>query len=347
MMSQIYQYVKMAFIGCVLALFVAQAFLSAQQTTKPPDVPVIKPAEKTLNDKLLELRSLSGPRPASDYVIGPEDVLEVLVFKVPELSRVLHVSAQGRITLPPLGEIPVAGLTTPEVEIKLEGLLKERVLENPHVSVQVKEYRSQSFFVLGAVYRPGTYPLTHSISLVDALSVAGGFTEKAGDKVFIHRAPAAGSNADNDATKSKLEVDLKALLLDGNINLNLPIRPGDIINVLPRPERLFYVLGEVGRPGAYEVKDKPLRLSHALALAGGTLKTAKLHEAIVVRPVAENKREQIAVNIKNVLKGKAEDIVIKQEDLIFIPGSGSKTFSDYLIQGFPGILSSMIFVAAR
>lgn len=111
------------------------------------------------------------------YKIGPQDVLEIAVFKVPELSRNVQVADSGTVNLPLVGEIPAAGKTAREFEQDLTKTLGAKYLQSPQVSVYIKEYNSRRVTVDGAVGKPGVYPINGKTSLLQLIATAGGPTE--------------------------------------------------------------------------------------------------------------------------------------------------------------------------
>ena len=115
----------------------------------------------------------------SAYKIGPQDVLEISVFKVPELSRTVQVAAIGTINLPLVGEVPAAGKTAREVERDLTAKLGAKYLQSPQVSVAVKEYNSQRVTIEGAVKKPGVYPVRSKTSLLQSIAMAQGLNDDA------------------------------------------------------------------------------------------------------------------------------------------------------------------------
>ncbi|GMU43063.1 MAG: polysaccharide export protein [Xanthomonadales bacterium] len=121
----------------------------------------------------------------SDYRIGPNDTIEVSVYQMEELSRSVRVSSRGTITLPLLGAIQAAGKTVPELEDEIIAKLAADYLQDPQVSLYVREYTSQKITVEGAVGRPGIYPLSGKTSLLQAIVVAGGVTEYANPRGII------------------------------------------------------------------------------------------------------------------------------------------------------------------
>lgn len=116
-----------------------------------------------------------------EYKIGPKDLFEIKVQEVPELARLsVRVSEDGSITIPLAGSIKIEGLTKDQVENLIASTLIERKLVlNPHVSVFIREYQSQTVYLIGAVTKPGTCPLVGRLTLLDVISKAGGFKENA------------------------------------------------------------------------------------------------------------------------------------------------------------------------
>jgi polysaccharide export outer membrane protein len=109
-----------------------------------------------------------------DYRIGPEDLLEIQVFGVDQLTRTVRVNSRGNISLPLIGNVQVGGLTGSEAEAVIVSKLSESYLQDPQVSLFIKEYTSQRVVVEGAVNKPGVYPLRGSTSLLQTLAMAGG-----------------------------------------------------------------------------------------------------------------------------------------------------------------------------
>jgi len=157
---------------------------SMQGNITPAAAPAAPPAaiSKTAAAGTLQ----PGPGSAG-YKIGTLDVVDVSVFKVPELSKSVQVSESGTINLPLVGEIPAAGKTAQEVEHDLTAKLGSKFLQNPQVTVFVKEYNSQRVTVEGAVKKPGVYPLRGHSSLLQFIATAEGLDQNADSTVLILR----------------------------------------------------------------------------------------------------------------------------------------------------------------
>ena len=142
----------------------------------------------------------TGPRPlgmprstAKDYRIGEEDLLEIQVFGVEQLSRTVRVNARGFISLPLVGQLQVAGLTAQEAESLVSQKLAESYLQNPQVSLFIKEFTTQRVTIEGAVNRPGIYPLRGQSTLLTSLALAGGQAALSDmNEVMLFRADASG-----------------------------------------------------------------------------------------------------------------------------------------------------------
>ena len=122
-----------------------------------------------------EPRAAADARPSlGDYRIGPEDLLEVQVFGVDQLGRTLRVNSYGMISMPLIGSLPVGGMTAQEAERMISRRLAEKYLQDPQVSVFIKEYTNQRVTIEGAVIKPGIYPIRGETTLLRAIAMAGG-----------------------------------------------------------------------------------------------------------------------------------------------------------------------------
>ncbi len=249
------------------------------------------------------------------YRIGPGDLLELKVFQVDELSQTVRVSEDGSITLPLLGRVMVEGLTQEGVVQKLTALLQAKYVKNPQVTIFIKEYKNQQVAVIGAVEKAGSYELVGRKNLLQIISMAGGFSETAGNEVFILR-------EGPDGVTSTVAIDLKDLLVNGNQKLNIPIEPNDVINVPVDREIKVFVMGRVTKPGAVTAKlSEGVTLLQAIADAGGLAEGAKESAITITRKDKTGKEQKIKVNLKDIIKGKKKDILLQEGDVVFVPES--------------------------
>jgi polysaccharide biosynthesis/export protein len=311
--------------------------------------------EKPAIDLNERLRAMSGAaRFSQDYLLGPADIVMVTVFGIEELkSKELTLDSEGKISLPFINTVPLIGLTPREAEIKISALYEASIMKNPQVSVSVKDYRSQFINVLGAVVKPGTYQLTRRAFLVDALAMAGGLLpDKAESKAMVHRsaqsASAQAESVPSVESNGTIEISLEKLLEKGEAGLNIPIYAGDVILIPERVERFYYVLGDVNRGGAFEMKKgESITLYKALASAGGLLGTAKGGKSSIMRHKPDGGEEHIPIDISKLLKGQTSDIMLMQNDVVFVPGSTTKTVGRGVMGSIGGVLSSLVYVALR
>lgn len=158
------------------------------------------------------------------YVIGENDLLDIDVWKEKEISRQIPVRPDGKISLPLIGEVQAAGLTPIQLQDTITQDLKSYI-DNPEVTVIVDDPRSHQFNIVGQVARPGTYPLTESMTVLDALAEAGGFRDFAKQtKIYVLR-PSPGG------IRVRIPFNYKKVIRGANLQENVPLKPGDTIVV--------------------------------------------------------------------------------------------------------------------
>lgn len=249
------------------------------------------------------------------YKIGPDDLLQISVFEVPELNQKVRVAEDGSITLNLLGRIEIGGLTQESVVRKITELLQAKYVKNPQVTIFIEEYKSQQVAVIGAVETPGSYKVVGRKNLLQVLSDAGGLTDKAGNQLFVLReAPDGGSTT--------ITIDLDELVINGNQKFNIPIEPGDTITVPIDREIRVFVSGQVTRPGPVTAKmSQGITLLQAIAGAGGLAQGAKPTAIMIKRVDKAGKETRLNVNLKDIIKGKKKDIKLQEGDVVHVPES--------------------------
>ncbi len=250
-----------------------------------------------------------------EYRVGPKDLLEISVFGADELSRTVRVSEDGKVTLPLLGEVLVDGLTKSELEKKLADLLGEKYVQNPQVTVFIREYQSKRVSVLGAVEKPGPYQLLGRLTLMQIVSEAGGLTRDAGSDIIIIRQLL-------DGTSTSLRISIDDLFLKGDAQLNVPLEPGDIVNIPVDKLVAVYVFGQVKNPGALQVKRSAIpTLLQAIAQAGGFTERASRGGVVIKRKDETGKEQEIKVNVRRILSNKQKDVPLLENDTVYVPES--------------------------
>jgi polysaccharide export outer membrane protein len=301
--------------------------------------------------------------PNEDYRIGPGDVLEIQIDRAPELSNTFRITAAGTFLMPYLGRINAQQKTVEELSNLIADGLRGRYLKDPKVIVIVKQINSHSFFIQGAVRRPGVYQIEGRPSLLKLITITGGLADDHGSTAFVIRetklanrsepsSPITNSNsvdttrasneaADEDAVKYEMFKTNITGLLRGRFNQNIPLEPGDIVNI-PATD-VFFVSGEVREPGSYPLKDGTT-LRQAISFAQGTTFKAAADRAIIFREdPTSGRREEIKINVDAVMRGAKEDLLIMPNDIIIIPNSRLKSVGSVLLNAF-GVNSARILM---
>ena len=266
----------------------------------------------------------------STYLLGPDDQLDI---SGPELtdfaSKPVRIDGDGDIQAPLVGRVHVSGLTVLQTEQKLNKALSTYIRQ-PQVVVNVVEVRSQPVSVLGAVNAPGVHQVQGHKTLLEMLALAGGIRQDAGYSVRITRELAWGciplpmATFDASGQFSIAELNLKKIMEAKNPEENIQIFPHDVISV-PKAE-MVYVIGEVRRSGGFVLGEhQSISVLQALSLAEGLNNTADTRHARILRLKRDaDQREELPVDVKDVLSGKKQDVALQGDDILFIPGSTGK-----------------------
>lgn len=248
-------------------------------------------------------------RGASEYVVGPLDVLTITVFGEADLSRRYTVDADGTIDFPFIGRTKAGGLTLRELGDAIAKRLASGFLVNPQVSVEVAEYRSKSVFIVGEVRSPGSYPVKGNMSLVEALALAGPTGAASSEVIVVHPDPErtdGGPLMPDAAGARSVRVNIKELQ-SGKLSQNVQLQDGDTIFV-PKAET-FFVTGHVRSPGSY-VYEPGMTVLQAIALAGGLSDRGSRRGMKVLR-VAGGKQVEIEVKETDLIKA-GDTLLIRQ-----------------------------------
>ncbi len=284
---------------------------------------------------LVPLSAWPQPSPApaalrSTYVLGPDDQLAVRVLDAEEIGdKPVRIDMSGFLRLPLAGRIHASGLTVEQLETAIAARLKEFV-KQPDVSVSVTEFRAQPVSVLGAVRTPGVHQVRGTKTLYEVLSLAGGLNPDAGSSIKITRRKSAGliplPTAHDDSTGEfqVATVDVKSVMEAQNPSENIAVLPDDVVSV-PKAD-LVYVIGAVRKSGGFVLSEKEkMSVLQALSLAEGLDRGAAPKDARILRPVPESEnRQEISVNLKQILDGKSGDVSLLANDILFVPASGAK-----------------------
>jgi len=263
----------------------------------------------------------------NSYVLGADDQINIWVLESEEFNgKVFRVGSE--VNLPLVGRVPAAGLT---IE-KFEDLLRVRLskyIRQPEVVVNMVDFRSQPVSVIGAVTTPGIYQLRGRKSLIEVLSMAGGLRNDAGSAVKITRRREEGNiplaTASEDGDFYVAEVPLKNIMDAGNPERNIEIRTNDVISI--PAAKMVYVIGNVEKAGGFPLHEKDtVSVLEALSMAGGMSRASSPHAAKILRPLLGGpKRAELPVDVQNIMEGKASDLPLLPDDILFIPASAAKS----------------------
>lgn len=295
-----------------------------------------------INERIATLALSVGKGPQS-YQIGPEDLLQITLYNIPESeARVTprtvttRVNHQGSISIPLLGELKVAGSTVSQLEKELV-VRYEKYIYNPQVGVTITEYRQRAS-VIGAVQKPGVFELTGPKTVLDLVAMAGGITDKAGMQLHLYRQGPDG--------RESYVIDF-AGLANSSRNLDpkdvqmiaMPVKADDVINV--PAAGTFFVDGAVRRPGPYPLGQR-VSLTQALATAGGIDTEISSSDIQIFRRKGVSEMQPITVDFDALMAGSGVDPQILADDVIIVSVSSAK----WLVKRFVGPLISGIGIGS-
>jgi polysaccharide biosynthesis/export protein len=350
---------SLAALALAVAAVCASSINAQQRRGEPqPEQPAIQSSASEMgNAKILTAAE-------KDYRISAGDVIQLQIEDAPELSHNYRVNSSGYIEMPVLGLVEAQRRTTFELARQItKGLRDEEYLNTPSVLVTIKQYNSQTFLVQGSVRSPGVYQTEGRPSLLTMIGLAGGLTVDHGSTVFILRPnklqpnktkqppqeadtqmssiqdqtpdpdqstqTSAGGSASapaEDPDYELIKVNLSALYKG---QFDQRVEPGDIINI-PRAD-VFYVTGEVKSPGSFTLKEGTT-LRQAVSLAQGLTFNAKASRGVIFREdPALGSRQEIKVDIRDIINGKEDDIPLQANDVVIIPNSKTKSIGGMLL----------------
>ncbi len=216
------------FAAPALALCMAVTAAAQSNPAPTPGPPPAAPAGPPAAPQQPPAPSAAAPEAGAeatpgDYVIGPGDVLAIVVWRQPDMSAEVVVRPDGRISLPLLNDIDVAGLTPEQLRTKLTTEAK-RLVQDPNVAVVVKQINSRRVYITGQVAKPGPYPLTTSMNVLQLISSAGGLLEYADEKNIVIMRP-------DDGRTQTFTFNYKDVLNRKNLKQNIDLKPGDTVIV--------------------------------------------------------------------------------------------------------------------
>ena len=333
--------------GSEFEAWAQQAPASAPESTAPV-LPAVEPisqaavgSARTNTESAKAAPGTASTRPvaasenSSSLRLGPGDLLEVGVYNVPELATKARVGNSGDVYLPLIDYVHVGDLTVEEAQALIEKRLGDGgFVRNAHVTIFLEESASQGVTILGEVAKSGIYPAIGDRRLYDLISAAGGFTPSAGRKISVIR---------QRSQTGPITVNLPRNLAD-DLEDNIEILPGDTITVPRAP--IIYVVGDVGHPAGLLIDNGSLTVLQALALAGGTNRTAKMGGVRIIRKGPEGMIET-RVPLKKMLEAKAPDITLQADDILFVPLSGARAAAGTGLNAAISAAAGLAIIAAH
>jgi polysaccharide biosynthesis/export protein len=236
-----------------------------------------------------------------DYLVGPGDVISIIVYDNDDLKTKVRVSSNGTIVVPLLGAVNVNKLTISAITEKLTGLFAKGYIVNPQINVFVDEFRSRKVVILGNVRNPGIVELSGPTTFLELVSKAGGFDKDAGDTATIKR-----KIGEKDTV---IPINLTSLVKGGDLGQNIQINDEDTVYISGAGK--CYVTGEVGTPGTYPCGEGTTVLKMVALAKGFTGKASKSSVSII----------RMEGDQKNVLKDVSLDAPVYENDVIVVPES--------------------------
>ena len=265
-----------------------------------------------------------------EYRIGPGDQVRIEVWNRERLTGEHLVGPYGRITLPMTGVYEIGGLNRVEAAGQIKQLYQQ-YYDDPLVTVKILKYLNNKVYVLGRVSNPGVIHFNGDGTLLEALSLAGGLPTR--DKtIFLSKCYIVRGK------EQIIWIDLLQLLQKANIKLNIRLANNDIIYIPESMDAAIFLMGEVQSPGAYQIQSAGLTLMDAINLAGGPTENGNINEIRLIREMQEEKGVKV-IDLENILaKGDfAQNYLLRDDDIIYIPRKGIASFNYYLRQIDPFI----------
>lgn len=260
-----------------------------------------------------------------EYRVGSGDVLKVNVFGEDGMNDLsVRVETDGRIQLPAIESPKVSGLTLREVQKKLEAAYAGQ-FNQPWVMVTMESYGSRPIYLLGEFNNPGISYMDRPTSLLNAVAMGKGTTSKA----YMPGARIIRGDA-------ILPVDIRSVLKDGRLEQNIWLKGGDTVFIPSSEELKCYVVGAVQAAGAFPCAEGQQTLARILASAGGSnAAKAALGDVRIIRTISPIEGQLLTVDATLVLNGKAPDVPLLPNDIVFVPQTKLSRWNDVVMQILP------------
>jgi protein involved in polysaccharide export with SLBB domain len=309
-------------LGC---LGLSLLLLAGCASTKPAAAPLASSTATTQITAKQPAAELLNP-PSAPFTLGPGDRIEVELLGDAASRTELTLGPDGKIYFQMLPGLDISGLTLRQTKTELEKALGE-YLKDPQVSVNLRDVKSKHVWLMGRVGQPGLYPLTGPMTLVEALTLAGGTSQSTSLETTEELADLRHSFVIRQG--EMLPVDFDRLLRQGDMKQNIYLQADDFVFVPSSLSKEVFVLGAVRLPTAVPYRDN-LTLVAAISTTGGFIPKIShgTHVAIVrgslSQPVVS------VVDVSAIMRGAAPDVVLEPRDIVYVPDSPYKTLNRYV-----------------
>lgn len=312
-----------------------------------PDLP--SGTRKEIVSAIIEQQEVVLPAPLAsaeamtEYRVGPGDVLAIKipgrpesVAKGDEPSQGFRVYSSGKVLLPLVGGVAVAGMTVDEIQSRLQEVFKP-YLREPIITVEILEFKSQSLYLLGKFNQPGVKYLDRPVTLIQGISLGGSLQ----DTADLRGARLVRGN-------EILPVDIFELIFNNDLRQNIPLQSGDTIFVPGNEQQNVFVFGAVEKEGQIPMVNGRLSLLQALSNAGLGKSSYKHQQIRIIRSYSLTRGELMVVDLGQIMAGEAMPVALMNGDVVYVPRSGiadwNQALSDLLpsLQAISGVLQPFV-----
>jgi polysaccharide biosynthesis/export protein len=269
-----------------------------------------------------------------DYQIGIGDVLNIVVYARPDLSTSLsasggskgsRVDGNGNIHLPLIGAVKAAGMTVSAIRDTVETSLRKYVQE-PSVVVEVAEYHSKPIYLMGQFRTPGVYYMDRPMTFLQGISLGNGFD------------PTANLRGVRLLRDQKIApVDVYSLILDGRIEQNIWLRPGDTVFIPDNRTQNVFVFGAVTKPGPQPMFQGRMNILEAIASSDPRTVGLDLQNVRIIRSLTTTTGELLVVDVKKIRRGETLPMQLIEGDVVYIPQNAFGTWNDAINEILPSL----------
>ncbi len=288
-----------------------------------------QPGQQFASAEIIKQLSASGDE-KQNYHLGPGDIMDISIWRRPEISRQnIVVAPDGVISLPKVGVINVSGQTITDITRTITTILSKSY-DRPQVTVIVRQFHNNKAFVLGRVSEPGVVNFPGDGTLLEALALAGGLPH-IGKDTFLTKCAIIRGN------ETVIWIDLRDLLDNGNMSLNARIQNNDVIFIPEAEDEMVMVLGEVAKAGPVMLK-RGLNLVDAVMRAGGYTNAANLEKVFILRQEGPQGLVR-QVDMEEMLESGdfTQNFALQKDDIVYVSPTGITQFNYVMEQLIPSL----------